>query len=336
MLLILGTFPWVLGCSGEPSVSGEQPLQTTPADQGRTVTSRKPAATAFDANRAFRYLEQICEIGPRIAGTEGMLRQQELIEKHFQKLGAEVRYQQFDAVHPETGGPVRLRNMIISWHPESKQRVLLCCHYDTRPKPDREPYPPNREKPFLGANDGASGVALFMEMGHHMHNLESTYGVDFVLFDAEELIYDRERDRDKYFLGSTHFAKQYRDDPPRYRYRCGILLDMVAGENFKAYMESHSLRYAPELTRSIWATARRLGVREFIARRKHEVRDDHLPLNQIARIPTCDIIDFDFPYWHLRNDIPAVCSGEPMAKVALVLNQWLRAVPNIPPVRGVR
>lgn len=312
-------------CSGEPAASAD-----------RQPAEKRVSGIDFDAERAFGYLEQICAIGPRISGTQGMLDQQQILEKHFLTLGGEVFYQEFDTTHPETGGPVRMRNLMVTWHPDRQERVLVCCHYDTRPRPDREPYPPNRDKPFIGANDGGSGVALLMELGHHMAELEPTLGVDFVFFDGEELVYDNVRDQDRYFLGSTYFAEQYRDRPPGFQYRCGVLLDMVGGKDFKAYYESNSLRYAPELTQSLWATARAIGVREFVPRRKHEVRDDHLPLNQIARIPTCDIIDFDFPYWHLRNDIPAVCSGESLKKVALVVAAWLEDVPPIPPVRNVR
>lgn len=317
-------------CSGETSVSAD------PIAADGAAGSRTTPRVSFDARRAFGYLEQICAIGPRIAGTEGMQAQQTLLEQHFTKLDGQVFYQEFDTSHPETGGPVRMRNLLVSWHPERQERILLCCHYDTRPRPDREPYPPNRDKPFLGANDGGSGVALLMELGHHIGNLQPTCGVDFVFFDGEELVYENTRDQDRYFLGSTYFAEQYRDRPPEFRYRGGVLLDMVGGKDFKAYYESNSLRYAPELTQSVWAAARAEGIREFIPRRKHEVRDDHLPLNRIARIPTCDIIDFDFPYWHLRNDIPEVCSGATLEKVARVLVRWIENVPTIPPVRKLR
>ncbi len=312
-------------CSGEPGAEA----------RGPAAVIRSPGVP-FDANRAFGYLEQICAIGPRMTGSEGMLAQQKLLEDHFTPLGPQLFYQEFDAPHPETGGPVRMRNLIVSWHPERQERVLLCCHYDTRPRPDNEPHLPNREKPFIGANDGGSGVALLMELGHHMRGLQTTCGVDFVFFDAEEFIFDATRDRDKYFLGSIYFAEQYRDRPPGFRYRCGVLLDMVGSKDFKTYYESNSLRYAPELTRSVWDAAKLVGVKEFIPRRKHEVQDDHLPLNQIARIPTCDVIDFDYPYWHLRNDIPAACSGESLEKVARVMVQWLQNVPEVPPVRVTR
>jgi hypothetical protein len=276
---------------------------------------------AVDGDRAFGYLEQVCDIGPRISGTTGMETQQNLIEEHFTELGYDVHFQAFDARHPETGEPVRLKNMIVQWRPDAAERILLCCHYDTRPRPDREFLPANRDRPFIGANDGGSGVALFMEMAHHMNSIECSLGVDFVFFDAEELVYVE--GRDDYFLGSKHFATEYRDNPPEYRYVKGVLLDMIGDRDFRVYYERNSLRYAEEVTHSIWDTAERMGVREFVPRRRYEIRDDHLPLNQIAGIPTCDVIDFDYENWHKRNDLPEACSGDTLELVARVMLQWL-------------
>ncbi|WP_437228280.1 M28 family peptidase [Planctomicrobium sp. SH661] len=288
-------------------------------------------ANDFDGARAFNYLREICAIGPRISGTPGMQQQQDLLEKHFTDLGGEVRYQEFDASHPRTGQPVRMRNIIVQWRPQATRRILLCCHYDTRPFPDRETSPALREKPFIGANDGGSGVALLMELGNHLGKegvlpLNSDLGVDFVIFDGEELVYTQ---GDKYFLGSEYFATEYRDHPPQnFRYLSGVLLDMVAGTGATFYYEINSLRYAPEVTRDVWKVAADLGIRDFVARRKHEVLDDHLALNQIARIPTCDIIDFDYPHWHKRNDLPAACSAQTLGKVGRVMMGWIRLNAN--------
>lgn len=278
----------------------------------------------LDADRCFKYLQQICDIGVRSSGSPGMDKQQKLITDYFSKFKCEVRLQPFDAPHPLNGRPVRMNNIIISWHPEATERVLLCAHYDTRPYPDQEISPTARRGLFVGANDGASGVALFMELAHHMEQLKPTFGVDFVLFDGEELVYDRQG---KYFLGSEYFARHYRDEPPQHQYRYGILLDMIADKDLKIYYEVHSMSYAPELAKSIWSTARKLRVTEFIARSNHEINDDHVPLNDIAKIPTIDIIDFDYPHWHTRRDVPANCSGTSMAKVGHVLLEWLKDVP---------
>jgi len=286
-------------------------------------------APVFDGNRAYRYLRAICAFGNRMSGSAGMEQQQKMLEKHFRGLGAEVEYQRFQVRHPETGQPVRMANMIIPWHPESQQRILLCAHYDTRPLPDRDPDPRKRRKGvFLGANDGASGTALLMELGHHIAELPDRLGIDFVLFDGEELVYQQPRDR--YFLGSQWFAEKYRDAPPEYRYVAGVLFDMVADTKLSIYQEGHSVTW-PEtrpLVKEIWNTAARLGVKEFIPRSRYTIQDDHLPLYNIAKIPVCDLIDFEYPdrsnrYWHTTSDAPGRCSAASLDKVGRVIHAWL-------------
>jgi len=275
-------------------------------------------APAFNARQAFGYLEKICRIGRRPSGSRGMTEQQTLLTEHFGRLGAQVSFQPFDAADPITGEPVRMSNLIVSWHPKSTERVFIACHYDTRPFPDND-----RRNPrgiFVGANDGASGAALLMEMGNLMPGLPVTRGVDFIFFDGEELVV---RNQGPYFLGSTYFAKEYRDHPPPYRYVAGVLVDMVGDRDLNLFIEKNSLRLAPGVTRSIWRTANSLGVREFHASTRHEINDDHIPLNEIARIPTCDIIDFDYPYWHTTLDLPNHCSGESLSKVGRVLLRWV-------------
>jgi hypothetical protein len=102
---------------------------------------------------------------------------------------------------------------------------------------------------------------------------------------------------------------------------------MIGDKDLQLYQEVNSLRYAPQVTNGIWKTAQALGIKEFIAKRKHEVRDDHLPLNQIAKIPTCDVIDFEYPHWHTTHDVPAACSGESLARVGRVLLAWVQGLP---------
>jgi hypothetical protein len=224
-----------------------------------------------------------------------------------------------------------MNNIIISWDLDAKDRVLLACHYDTRPHADRDSNLVLASRgTFLGANDGASGVALFMELGHHLRKIKPTYGVDLVFFDGEELVYG---EKDPYFLGSEYFAKDYRDHPPKHRYICGVVVDMIGDKNLQVFQEINSLKFAPEVTNSIFRTARRLGVEEFVGRARHEVRDDHLPLNTFARIPTCDLIDFDYDHWHTTQDLPANCSGASLAKVGKVLLAWLEEVPAVEPVK---
>jgi hypothetical protein len=306
-------------------------------DRG-TLAWQRPAAVKskmtladipFNGGRAYEQLKEICAIGPRVSGTEGMARQQAYLKAHFEKLGGRVTMQTFEKRHPLDGKTVRLANLIVEWHPEKKERILLCAHYDTRPFPDEDPV--NPKGVFLGANDGASGTALLCEMGHSMAEFKGRFGVDFVLFDGEELVYDGQRD--PYFLGSEHFAHEYVANPPAHRYRCGVLVDMVADADLQIYSEVNSMQtpQTRQLVRDIWGVARELGVREFISQTRYEIRDDHLPLNNIARIPTIDIIDFDYgppgqSYWHTTRDVPDNCSALSLAKVGWVVKTWLERV----------
>jgi hypothetical protein len=295
------------------------------AQRSGSATSARPT-NPLDGLRAYRYLQQICEIGPRPSSSPGMEHQQALVREHFEKLGGKVTLQKFLADHPLSSAKVTLANVIVEWHPERKERILLCAHYDTRPLPDQDPNPvARRSGVFIGANDGASGVAVLMELAHLMPQLAGDIGVDFALFDGEELVYVD--GRDPYFLGSTWFAREYVREPSGHKYRWGVLLDMVGDSNLQLYQEQHSVvwRDTRPLVRDIWSTAARLGVKEFIPRAKYEVLDDHVPLRNIAKIPTCDIIDYDYQaYWHTTMDTPQRCSPTSLAKVGWVVYEWLK------------
>jgi len=286
----------------------------------------------FNGERAYSYLKQICKLGSRMSGSQGMRRQQELLEKHFADLGGQVEYQRFKLQrHPLTGRPVPMANLIVRWHPESTERILLCAHYDTRPRPDQEPNERlRRNGPFIGANDGGSGTAVLMELGHHIKNLPDRYGVDFVFFDAEEFVFNERED--KYFLGSEWFARDMVANPPNHRYVAGVLLDMVGDAELSIYQERSSATWpdTQSLVKEIWGTAARLGVNEFIPHVGYRgpIRDDHLPLHDIAGIPIIDVIDFHYPdrrnsYWHTTSDTPARCSADSLGKVGWVMQEWL-------------
>ncbi len=285
--------------------------------------------SGFEGAQAFDYLKQLCAIGPRPSGSQGMAAQQKLLADHFKKLGGQVRSQEFPARDPRDGNRVSMANMIVEWHPERKERILLAAHYDTRPFPDEDER--NARGVFVGANDGASGVALLMELAKSMPTLQGKYGVDFLLLDGEEFVFRKRtynEPGDPMFLGALHFAQDYATSPPPYRYRWGVLLDMVAAENMQLYKERNSVdwRDTRPLVDEIWGVAAKLGVREFIPRVKDEIQDDHLRLHDIGKIPTCDIIDFSGyrAYWHTEQDTPAHCSPLALAKVGWVMLEWLK------------
>src|SRR5205814_10601971 len=137
------------------------------------------------------YLDDGCKIGARMSGTDGMKKQQELMEKHFKALGGKVTLQKFTATQVSVRRPTEMANLIVSWKPDEKRRIILCSHYDTRPIADQDPNRANRTKPIVSANDGGSGVALLMELAHHMNKLPTNVGVDFVFFDGEEYVFEK-------------------------------------------------------------------------------------------------------------------------------------------------
>ncbi|WP_233903002.1 M28 family peptidase [Stieleria maiorica] len=283
----------------------------------------------YDADRSMSYLQQLCDLGPRPSGSAAMVRQQRLLEEFFGQRGATVTRQVFETRDPRDGSALTMVNLIASWHPERPKRFLFCAHYDTRPYPDRDRHNPRGV--FIGANDGASGTAGLMELANQLDDLPPDVGVDLVLFDGEEYIW--QRDGGRYFIGSTYFAEQYKNDPPAVPYTAGVLFDMIGDKELKLYYEANSIRYAKSVARSFWKKADQLGVEAFVMRTRHDLRDDHLPLNQIARIPTIDVIDFDYPrpgigapsYWHTEQDVPENCSGQSIAAVVWVAHQWLVA-----------
>ncbi|ELP34626.1 M20 family metallopeptidase [Rhodopirellula baltica] len=300
----------------------------TPDSTSVAPAALGPVPERYDADRAFGFLVDICDLGPRPSGSPAMLQQQKMLTEVFEANGGTVRLQRGEIRHPQTGENVPIANLIAAWNPDAPTRFLLCAHYDTRPYPDRDRRDPKGV--FVGANDGASGAAALMELSHQFPTLPSDIGVDVVLFDAEEFVFGEQSG--EYFLGSTLFAQQYLLEPPTVPYQSGVLLDMIADRELQLLYERNSLRYARDVTRSIWATAKRLGVNAFVPRaRSQAIRDDHLPLNQIAKIPTTDLIDFDYPrpgfrapqYWHTTQDIPENCSGESIAAVIWVVHEWM-------------
>jgi hypothetical protein len=277
----------------------------------------------IDQKRTMGYLEALCKIGPRISGSEGMKKQQELLEKHFKDLGVTPTYQRFSVkTRSRPRLSVEMANMIFSYHPEKTRRVILCCHYDTRPIADQENDPRKWTQPFLSANDGGSGVALLMEMAHHMKDLKTNVGVDFVIFDGEELIHDPKID--EYFHGSKHFAREYAKIRRKVTYTGAVLWDMIAAKGAEFPIEQNSFINASKLVNEVWGIAKELKCSAFKSgMSKFAIDDDHIPLNN-AGIPAIDIIDFDYPHWHKLSDLPKNCSAAPMAQVAKVCGVWLQ------------
>lgn len=296
-------------------------LDAKPKPEPTDPSARK--AGPFDGDRAVAYVSTLCDLGPRISGSEGMVKQRELVQKHFEKHGATVTFQKFDGKQPSQPKAIPMANLVASWHPDRKTRVMVCGHYDTRPLADQETNVRDWTRPFASANDGTSSVAFLMELAHHVKDLKAEVGIDLVLFDGEEFIYDRQRD--KFFLGSEHFAAEYKRAKDGPKYRAAILLDLFAAKGATYPVEENSRLLAGPLVEDFWKLAAELEVKAFRWEQGPEVLDDHLALNR-AGIPAIDIIDFEYPHWHRLSDTPDKISPVSMANVAKVLMAWLERV----------
>lgn len=315
LFFLLGCFLMTL-----PPSNARSEAQTGGFASDRVPTDQKPLE--IDGDRAMKYLREICAFGPRMSGTPAMTKQQEFLQKHFEKLGGKVTMQSFTAKQiSQRNAPVAMKNMIISWFPERKRRVIICSHYDTRPIADQERDPRKWREPFVSANDGGSGVAFLMELAHHVKALDTKVGIDFVLFDGEEYIWNS--DRDEYFFGSKHFANEWRKDKNRPAYVGAVLLDMIAGKNVRFPAEGHSYTRARNLTVQLWNIAQELRCQAFQQRVGDYVQDDHLALQRVG-IPACDIIDFSYPHWHRLSDTPDNCAPDGMIQVGKVLSVWIQ------------
>jgi glutaminyl-peptide cyclotransferase len=314
--------------------SGEPPLpKRDKFGEDRAPLNANAKMFPLDEKRFLSYLKQLCDIGPRVSNTPGMTKQQELITKHFEGLGAKVTRQEFKGKQRSVKQEIPMVNLIISYFPERKRRVIFCSHYDTRPAAHQEPNRLSWAKPFVSANDGTSGVALFMELAHHLKDFPTDVGLDIVLFDGEEYIFEMGipgyAEGDVYFLGSEYFAADYQKNKGKlpYTYSAGILLDLFGHDKARLALEGYSMRFAPALLDEVWKVAKSQGAKSFVTERgfnrANEVLDDHLALNAVG-IPTIDIIDFDYAHWHLLSDTPDKVSAKQSLEVGQVLLGWLQ------------
>ena len=264
----------------------------------------------FNAKRAFAYLEKQCEFGPRVPGTTVHQETGVYLFTELEKYADKVVFQPFEFWHQDR--TIQMNNILARFGEASGGKILLAAHWDTRPFADRDPNIANRNTPILGANDGASGVAVLLEVARVLKFRPPPIQVIIVLFDGE----DYGRTVSTMFLGSTHFA----ENMDGWEADFGILLDMVGDRMLELPMEGYSWNAARDLTEAIWRRAEELGLPAFQRRLGPAIMDDHLPLIQ-AGLPTIDIIDFDYPHWHTVEDTPDKCSAESLEVVGrLVLD----------------
>jgi Zn-dependent M28 family amino/carboxypeptidase len=204
-----------------------------------------------------------------------------------------------------------LENILARFGPGGGGRLLLVAHWDSRPWADRDPDPVRREMPVLGANDGASGVAVLLEVARSLRGRELPRGIDILLTDGEDL--GRSGSPSGYCQGSRRFARRGLQ-----RYWRGIVLDMVGDADLRIPVEVTSLRRAPEVVDWVWGRGSRLAPEAFTWDLGLPVYDDHVPLLD-AGLPTVDVIDFEFPAWHTAGDDLSAVSRRSLASVGRVI-----------------
>ena len=272
----------------------------------------KPVGPVFNADSAYLFTKAQCDFGPRDMNSSGHERCAAWIIAKFKQYGCTVNTQKVD-LKGYDGTLLKSTNIMASYNPQSTTRILLCAHWDSRPWADNDPDSTNWRHPILAANDVASGVAVMLELARIIHAYKRlNIGVDFVCFDAEDWGTPRwsglQDDEKSWALGAQYWAANL---PQGYEARYGILLDMVGGQGARFFQESGSRQFAPVIVDKVWLAAEAIGYGSYFPKQEGGmITDDHVPVNEVAKIPTIDIIPFypdcsqsSFgPTWHTIND----------------------------------
>jgi len=266
----------------------------------------------FNADSAYKYVAKQVEFGPRVPGSKAHAACANYFVNFFENLGLQVTQQKFKS-RAFDGKVLNGINIIASTRPESTHRVLLCSHWDSRPFADHDPDSKNHQTPIDGANDGASGVGILMEVARQMSIKDPTIGIDILLLDLEDYgqhagEQPKPNSELTWALGSQYWSKN--PHIAGYDARFGILLDMVGATGATFYKEYYSNNYAPGILDIVWNAAAAIGYGDYFKKEERgAVIDDHVFINKYAYIPTIDIIHHDlntksnfFPYWHTVGD----------------------------------
>lgn len=276
-----------IGCQ-----SGSETSSETVASEEAKVSIQAPS---FNGDSAFYFVEKQVKFGPRVPNTSAHKRAGDWFIQQFESFGWATTEQRFSAVTYD-GVVLKGRNIIASFNPDATKRILLAAHWDSRPIADKDVA---RVKEAIdGANDGASGVGVLLEIARVIHSSSQkpNVGIDIILFDAEDWGAPNDytgtpvNEYGGYCLGSDYWSKNLHK--ANYSAYFGILLDMVGDKNATFRYDSESMQVAPSIVNQVWSTAQKLGFGNyFILENGGGIVDDHVPVIRNAKIPMIDIID---------------------------------------------
>ena len=292
-----------------PFAASSDVSETEETDEMEKV---EPVGPAFNADSAYAFTKKQCDFGPRDMNSKGHEECLQWIVNKFKQYGCKVTTQKADLTGWD-GTVLHSTNIIAQYNPLATTRILFCAHWDSRPWADNDPDSLNWHKPILAANDAASGVAVMLELARLLKDHKSqSLGIDFVCFDAEDWGVpqwsDHQDDGNSWALGAQYWSANI---PKGYAPRYGILLDMVGGQGAQFYREGMSEQYANEIVKKVWRAARQAGYSSFFPKQDGGmITDDHIPVNQTAKIPCIDVIPYypecqqsSFgPTWHTISD----------------------------------
>ena len=251
----------------------------------------------FPGERAFDYVRQQMDFGPRVPNTPGHDKAGDWILARLRATADTVAVQPIRHV-TQQGATLHLRNLFARFRPELAERVLFLAHWDTRPRADQSQNLGQQRLPVPGADDGASGVAVLLGVADALKAKPPAVGVDLLFVDGEDYG-DFTKDTSDVLIGSRWFAAH---QPPGYPPLYAVLFDMVGDRSLQIYYEGNSMAVAPEVVERVWRTASDLGYgRYFLPGVKHTLIDDHVSLQRVG-IHAIDVVDFDYPYWHTTED----------------------------------
>lgn len=274
----------------------------------------------FSGTNAYANLVKQCDFGPRVPGSDSHRKTKEYFIETFKQYADLVSEQKFTYRDKHDTTKVwEGYNIVASFNKDKQKRILLCAHWDSRPWADNDPDPSKHKMPVMGANDGASGAAVLLEMARLFSLKKPDVGIDIVLFDLEDIGDEgAEEMPDKlnpFGIGSIKFVEMN----PNYIPAWGILLDMVGDKNLEIPKEANSVSRASSVLNKVYAAAKELGIKEFKDELGGGVGDDHIVFLK-KYIPVADLVHSPFPeYWHTTHDTPDKCSAESLEKVGRVL-----------------